>query len=77
MIGILTNMGPNHKLQRTNRVSQAEYQEWQKQYCFDALRGQRYGQSFCNYFNITDNRIFFDSDVERCDRMIQREWVDA
>lgn len=63
--------------QRQDRVSLAEYQQWQKQFSFDALRSHRYGQSFCNYFSITDHRIFYDSDVARCDRLILSEWVDA
>lgn len=77
MVDIFTNMGSNHKLQRVNRVSQEQYQQWRREYCFEALRGQRYGQSFCNHFGITDHRIFYDSDVARCDRLILSDWVDA
>lgn len=75
MFDMLTQLGS--KQQRQSRIGLTEYRQWQKQFSFDALRSQRYGQSFCNYFNITDNRIFYDSDVARCDRLIFSEWVDA
>jgi len=60
---------------RQNLVSLDEYLDWQKQYTFDALLSQRYGQSFCNHFNIEDSRLFYDRDWVRCDLMIRSEWI--
>lgn len=60
---------------RQNLVSLDEYLDWQKQYTFDALLNQRYGQSFCNHFNIEDSRLFYDRDWVRCDLMIRSEWI--
>lgn len=59
----------------TKTISADNYEQWKKLFTFDALKNQRYGQSFCNYFNITDNRIFYDRDWSRCDRIIRREWL--
>ena len=59
----------------TKTISADNYEQWKKQFTFDALKNQRYGQSFCNRFNITDNRIFYERDWTRCDRIIRREWL--
>ncbi len=59
----------------TKTISTDNYERWKKLFTFDALKNQRYGQSFCNYFNITDNRIFYERDWSRCDRIIRREWL--
>lgn len=56
-------------------VNEANYQEWQKIYTWEALVGQRYGQSFCNHFGISDNRLFYDRDWTRCDSIIRSEWL--
>lgn len=56
-------------------VTLDNYKQWQKEYTFQGLTGMRYGQSFCNWFNITDNRIFYDCDWSRCDRIIRSEWL--
>jgi hypothetical protein len=57
-------------------VSEANYHEWQKIFTWDALVDQRYGQSFCNHFGIRDARIWHEWDWRRCDRLIQREYLD-
>jgi len=59
----------------TKTISTDNYERWKKLFTFDALKNQRYGQSFCNYFNITDNRIFYERDWSRCDRIIRKEWL--
>jgi hypothetical protein len=51
------------------------YNEWKRLYTFQGLKGQRYGQSFCNHFDIQDHRVFFDQDWQRCDEIIQRDWI--
>ena len=63
---------------RSNAESQIlleQYEQWQKAFTFDALQDLRYGQSFCNNFNIQDNRIYYDRDWARCDQLIRREWI--
>lgn len=59
----------------SNSIPQSDYQQWQKQYTWDALQGLRYGQSFCNYFGIQDHRIYFERNWQVCDSVIRREWL--
>ena len=56
-------------------VTQQQYQEWQQQYSFDGLKTQRYGQSFCNHFDITDNILFYSRDHEYADHYIRKTYV--
>jgi len=58
-----------------NSIDLGSYLEWQRNYTFAALQNIRYGQSFCNYFDVTDNRIFYDRDWVRCDALIRKEWL--
>jgi hypothetical protein len=57
-------------------VSFREYEQWQELYTWDAIQDQRYGQSFCNHFDITDHRLFYERDWVRCDIMIRREYIE-
>jgi len=58
-----------------NSIPRSDYEQWRKQYTWDALNDLRYGQSFCNHFGITDHRIFFERKWQTCDTLIQREWL--
>ena len=63
---------------RTNLASQVsidDYENWKKLYTFEGLKRQRYGQSFCNHFNVQDHRIYYEQDWQRCDAIIQRDWL--
>ncbi len=60
----------------SNTISMDSYLDWQKEYTFDALLDLRYGQSFCNRFNVQDNRIFYERDWVRCDIIIRSEWLE-
>ena len=57
------------------RITLEQYQHWKDHYVWDAIQDQRYGQSFCNYFDITDYRIFYERDWVACDRIIRREYI--
>lgn len=57
------------------RISKQQFEQWQRHFSFDALRGQKYGQSFCRYFGINDFRLQTENNVEWCNRLIQREWI--
>lgn len=50
----------HHSTARSRLVTQSEYQQWRESYIFLALQGQRYGQSFCNTFGITDNTLYYN-----------------
>ena len=56
-------------------VSRAEYDQWARGFVFDGLRDQRYGQSFCNHFNIRDHILYFAGSVAEADRYIQKHYV--
>ena len=58
-----------------NTIGLDNYEQWKKQYTWDAMSGQRYGQSFCNHFGITDHRIFYETNWKTCDTVIRREWL--
>lgn len=65
---------------QTGRVSSAisaeDYEIWKKDYIWEALHGQRYGQSFCNRFGITDNHLFYaPGDIEWCDKYIRKNYL--
>lgn len=66
-----------HKIDPVKTISRAEYETWRNEYVMDALQGLRYGQSFCNRFNITDNILFYERDVEFADRYIHSCYVDT
>ena len=56
-------------------ISREQYERWQQHFTLHALTGQRYGQSFCNYFGITDNLLYFTSEPTWCDDYIQKSYV--
>jgi hypothetical protein len=72
MIRSLMSQGTN----ASAPIKLADYESWQKLYTFDALQDLRYGQSFCNHFNITDHRIYYNRDWVRCDTLIRSEWIE-
>jgi hypothetical protein len=56
-------------------VESADYQQWRQEAGFDMLRGVRYGQSFCNRFDITDNILFYEQDPEWADVYIRKNYI--
>lgn len=56
-------------------VDEEEYQKWKHGYLFDALQDLRYGQSFCNAFDITDNILFYERDMDWADDYIRNYYV--
>ena len=56
-------------------VSADQYQTWRQGYVFDALQNLRYGQSFCNAFDIADNVLFHERDADWADMYIQQHYV--
>lgn len=41
------------------KIQRAEFESWKKESVMDMLKGLRYGQSFCNKFDITDNLLYY------------------
>ena len=59
------------RVERRNSILQAEYDAWRNEFVFDGIRGMRYGQSFCNHFDITDYVLFYMLDWDRADQHIR------
>ena len=57
------------------RISRDEYDAWRRHFVFDGLRHLRYGQSFCRYFNIRDNLVYYAQTVREADEIIQKWYV--
>jgi hypothetical protein len=58
-------------------ITRAEYEQWRESYTFLALKGQRYGQSFCNTFGITDNNLYYNiGAVDDADAYIRKMYLD-
>ena len=58
-----------------NSVSIEDYEQWQREYTWDALVNIRYGQSFCNHFGIHDYRLYYERDWVKCDSIIRMAWL--
>jgi hypothetical protein len=56
-------------------ISSKQYQTWRQCYLFDAIRHLRYGQSFCNTFNITDYILFYEQDAAWVDEYIKQNYL--
>ena len=56
-------------------ISNEQYESWKQEFSWDALKGLRYGQSFCNSFGVNDNILFYTRDVNECDRYIKNTYL--
>ena len=63
------------RVERRNSILQAEYDAWRDEFVFDGIRGLRYGQSFCNHFDITDYVLFYMLDWDRADQHIRKLYL--
>jgi hypothetical protein len=68
-------MAIDNKVNRAYSISPAEYDAWQRAFTFEGIRGLRYGQSFCNHFNITDYVLFYKSDWASADQHIKAVYL--
>ena len=57
------------------KITAEQYQKWQQGYLFDAIRDLRYGQSFSNEFDITDNILFYERDAAWADKYIKQNYL--
>ena len=57
------------------QIPLSEYKKWKHKYIFDALRGARFGQSFCMAFDLQDMILWYEQDPHWCEGYIQREYV--
>jgi len=69
-------MAINANIERQHSIAQAEYEAWKREFTFDGIRGARYGQSFCNHFDITDHVLFYKIDWAGADQYIRSMYLD-
>ena len=58
------------------RVSTQQYEKWHEDFLFETLQfDTRYGQSFCNKFDITDYILYYMRDIKRADEHIRKHYL--
>ena len=58
-------------------ITQEDYDLWREDFTWEALHGQRYGQSFCNRFSIHDNLLYYNTGgVEWADKYIKDTYIE-
>ena len=72
----LANEAGTRTWQPAKRITVAEFEEWQKHTSFDIMRGLRYGQSFCNYFGIIDNILYYEFSWLNAEDYIKRTYIE-
>ena len=73
MTADLMNMAEG--VDRQHSITHAAYEAWRLEFTFDGIRGLRYGQSFCNHFDITDYVLFYMLDWDSADQHIRKLYL--
>ena len=61
---------------RTDYIDPEDYTQWKEDFIWEALHGQRYGQSFCNRFGITDNHLYYNTGgIDWADNYIKKTYL--
>ena len=72
---MLDSLVTDHSGQTVDLVSESEYNKWQREFVWDALQNQRFGQSFCKAFGIKDAILYYERDWVRCDGYIRKNYI--
>jgi len=64
------------RVDRQHSIDHAAYEAWRLNFTFDGIRGLRYGQSFCNHFDITDYVLFYKLDWDSADQHIRTVYLE-
>jgi len=57
-------------------ITKEQFERWKQDFSFDALHGQRYGQSFCNTFDITDYLLYYSPwSVDKINKYIEKNHI--
>ena len=57
-------------------IDPEDYIQWKEDFIWEALHGQRYGQSFCNRFGITDNHLYYNTGgIDWADKYIKKTYL--
>jgi len=74
MTADLMNMAEG--VDRQHSITEADYSEWKRAFTFEGIKGLRYGQSFCNHFDITDYVLFYKTDWASADQHIRTVYLE-
>ena len=69
-------MAMDARTDRQHSITHAAYEAWRLNFTFDGIRGLRYGQSFCNHFDITDYVLFYKLDWDSADQHIRTVYLE-
>ena len=72
---IVNQLNNSEENSEPRRITLEQYEAWKKYAIFDGLRGIRFGQSFCNSFDITDNILFFTMNHVDADEYIRKIYI--
>ena len=68
---------PDMYIRFEHHISMDRYESWLKLFTWDAIQSeQRYGQSFCQHFDIRDNLLYYERDQGRADAYIRRNYLE-
>ena len=56
-------------------LTEENFAAWRKTYLMDALMGLRYGQSFCNHFNVEDYILYYMRDAASAHQYIKENYL--
>jgi hypothetical protein len=57
------------------KLTEQEYTQWKQEFCWEALKGYRFGEGFCQHYKIIDNILFFERDLDRAEQHIRNYYV--
>jgi|14_taG_2_1085336.scaffolds.fasta_scaffold09605_1 hypothetical protein len=60
---------------KTIALTHDDYETFKKCYSLMGLTGISYGQAFCEYFNVHDYMIRYDSNNKRVDKLIRHSYL--
>jgi hypothetical protein len=69
-------MANDARVDRAHSITQSAYDKWQREFTFEGIRGARYGQSFCNHFDITDYVLYYKMDWSSADQHIRMLYLE-
>jgi hypothetical protein len=56
-------------------ITEEQYDQWQQEYIFGCLQGEKYGESFCMHFGIVDYILVFSNSFKEADAYIKRTYI--
>ena len=69
-------MAIDARAEQQSSVTEVAYEDWKREFTFEGIRGLRYGQSFCNHFDITDYVLYYKMDWASADQHIRTVYLE-